>query len=130
MKNLLSVIYWSTKWSKKLLFELSQSDNDVITGREQNWLKPVRAKVHDSDRAINQQTVDLEIKKVLYGSGCASVGRAVASDTRGLRFQSSHWRTFIHIFIINYFEKTKIKKKRSGMEHLKRVQSKHTRKAI
>ena len=25
------------------------------------------------------------------GSGCGSVGRADASDTRGLRFESSHW---------------------------------------
>ena len=25
------------------------------------------------------------------GSGCGSVGRAVASDTRGQRFESSHW---------------------------------------
>ena len=25
------------------------------------------------------------------GSGCGSVGRAVASDTRGLQFESSHW---------------------------------------
>ena len=29
------------------------------------------------------------------GSGCGSVGRAVASDNRGLRFKSSHWQIFI-----------------------------------
>ena len=29
-----------------------------------------------------------------WGSGCGSVGRAVASDIRGLRFKSSHWQTF------------------------------------
>ena len=28
------------------------------------------------------------------GSGCASVGRVVASDTRGPRFESSHRRNF------------------------------------
>ena len=33
------------------------------------------------------------------GSGCGSVGRAVASDTRGPRFDSSHWQKFI--FILN-----------------------------
>ena len=27
--------------------------------------------------------------------GCGSVGRAVASDTRCPRFESSHWHTFI-----------------------------------
>ena len=30
----------------------------------------------------------LSIKKM--GSGCGAVGRAVASDSRGLRFESSH----------------------------------------
>ena len=29
------------------------------------------------------------------GSGCGSVGRAVASDTRGPRFESSHQQKFI-----------------------------------
>ena len=29
------------------------------------------------------------------GSGCGSVGRAVASDTRGPWFESSHWQKFI-----------------------------------
>ena len=28
------------------------------------------------------------------GSGCGSVGRAVASNTRGPRFESSHWQSF------------------------------------
>ena len=28
------------------------------------------------------------------GSGCGSVGRAVASDSRGPRFESSHWQKF------------------------------------
>ena len=27
----------------------------------------------------------------IEGSGCGSVGRAVTSDTRGVRFKSSHW---------------------------------------
>ena len=54
----------------------------------------------------------------LTGSGCGSVGRAVAFDTRGPRFDSSHWQNFIeHLFIINCIEKTKINKKRLGMAH-------------
>ena len=48
------------------------------------------------------------------GSGCGAVGRAVASDTRGPRFESSHRRNFIHVFTINCIEKTKIKKKEAG----------------
>ena len=50
---------------------------------------------------------------------CGSVGRAVASDTRGPRFKFSHWQNFIyieHLFTVNCdIEKTKIKKKRPGM---------------
>ena len=38
----------------------------------------------------------------LLESGCGSVGRAVAFDTRGPRFDSSHRQNFIeHLFIIN-----------------------------
>ena len=50
-----------------------------------------------------------------WTSGCGSVGRVVASDTRGLRFESSHRQNFIHVFTINCVEKTKIKKKGPGM---------------
>ena len=41
-------------------------------------------------------------KKVYFfrGSGCGSVGRAVASDTRGPRFESSHQQKFINILNI------------------------------
>ena len=34
---------------------------------------------------------------VLRGSGCGSVGRVVASDTRGPRFESSHWQNLLNI---------------------------------
>jgi len=53
------------------------------------------------------------------GSGCGSVGRAVAFDTRGPRFDSSHWQNFIEhlfvsLFIVSCIEKTKINKKKAG----------------
>ena len=56
------------------------------------------------------------------GSGFGSVGRAVAFDTRGLRFDSRPWQNFIehlsvNLFIINCIEKTKINKKRPGIAH-------------
>ena len=59
---------------------------------------------------------------VNMGSGCGLVGRAVAFDTRGPRFDSSHLQNFIehllvNLFIINYIEKTKINRKRPGMAH-------------
>ena len=52
---------------------------------------------------------------ILLGSGSGSVGRAVASNARGLRLESSHRQTFIeHLFTVNCVEKTKIKKKEAG----------------
>ena len=57
------------------------------------------------------------------GSGGGSVGRAVAYDARGPRFESSHRQTFIsdiYLFIVkNFIEKTNINKKRQGMAFLK-----------
>ena len=41
------------------------------------------------------------------GTDCGSVGGAVASDARGLRFESSHWQTFIsdiYLFTVNCIE--------------------------
>ena len=53
------------------------------------------------------------------GSGCGSVGRTVASDTRDPRFESSHRQKFVNCQLC--IEKTKIKKKRPGMAHLKKT---------
>ena len=56
----------------------------------------------------------------IVGSGCGSIGRAVASNTRDPRFEFSHQQTFIeHLFTVNCVEKTKIKKKRSDMAHFR-----------
>ena len=48
------------------------------------------------------------------GSSCGSVGKAVASDTRDPRFQSSHWYIFYHQLNGFCAENTKIKKKNTG----------------
>ena len=53
-------------------------------------------------------------KELHWGSGCGSVGRAVASDTRGPRFESSHIIYIEHSFSVNCIEKTKIKLKEAG----------------
>ena len=54
-------------------------------------------------------------KKMKWGSGCGSVGRAVASNTIGPRFNSSHQQnlywTFVYLFTIDSIEKTKKIKK-------------------
>ena len=54
--------------------------------------------------------------KGLVGSGCGSVGRAVPSDTRDLRFEFCHRQNFIFPLCNKTIEKTKIKK--MGMAHL------------
>ena len=52
------------------------------------------------------------------GSGCGSVGRVVASDTRGPRFKSSHRQKFIYILNIcllsTVYWKEKNKEKEAG----------------
>ena len=50
------------------------------------------------------------------GSGCGSVVGTVASNTRGPRFDSSHWQNFYfeHLHSANCIEKTKIKQKEAG----------------
>ena len=53
------------------------------------------------------------------GSGCGSVGRAVASNNRGPQFESSHRQTFIsdiYLFTVSCIEKTK--KRTRGQEWL------------
>ena len=57
-------------------------------------------------------------------SGCGSIGKAVASNTRGPRFKSSHRQNlywiFVYLFIINSIEKTKINKKRPELPTFKK----------
>ena len=49
-------------------------------------------------KGFNQ--VKNDVNKGLLGSGCGSGGRAVASDTRGPRFESSHWQKFNNLLNI------------------------------
>ena len=57
-------------------------------------------------------------------SGCGSVGRAVASVTRGPWFKSRHrqifYRTFIYDCQLYCIEKTKIKEKEAGNGRFKK----------
>ena len=46
----------------------------------------------------------------LLGSGCGSVVRAVASNTSGLRFESSHWQDLFSVkFQLYWKDENKIK---------------------
>ena len=46
-----------------------------------------------------RSTIDNASKNMFKGSGCGSVGRAVASDTKGPWFKSSHQQTFYRTFV-------------------------------
>ena len=62
---------------------------------------------------MKQKQVKLKFKLV-HGSGCGSLGRAVASDTRGPRIKSSHWRknySFNH-YQLDWKDKNKEKRDR------------------
>ena len=48
-------------------------------------------------------------------SGCGSVGRVLASDTRGYQFESSHWQNFILHIYCQLLKWQKERKKRAGM---------------
>ena len=58
------------------------------------------------------------------GSGCGSVGRAVASDTRGPRFESDHWQNYILPLYRQLYWKDKNKEKRPLMAHFYKIVSK------
>ena len=58
------------------------------------------------------------------GSGCGSVGRAVASDSRDLRSNLNIGKFYLLIVLKYKIEKTKIKKKEAGKgPHLKKYRS-------
>ena len=57
--------------------------------------------------------------KTIWGSGCGLVGRAVASDARGPRFESSHRRNLMmNMFSVNCWKVENKDKKRPGMAQL------------
>ena len=63
----------------------------------------------DGPRVVG--TVSRSLK---WGSGSGSVGRAVASNTRGLRFESSHWQNLLNICLLSAVLKSR---KWPGMAH-------------
>ena len=58
------------------------------------------------------------MQQTLHGSGCGSVGREVASNSRGPRFKSSHRQKFInieHLYTVNcVLKRQKEKEKEAG----------------
>ena len=58
--------------------------------------------------------VSIKSKKLYLGSGCGSVGRVVASDSRGPQFESSHRQKFILNIYCQLYWKDKNKEKEAG----------------
>ena len=56
----------------------------------------------------------LTVNKQVMGSGCGSVGRAVASNSRGPRFESSHREKFILNIYCQLYLKDENKEKEAG----------------
>ena len=58
----------------------------------------------------------------ILGSGCGTVGRAVASDSRDPRFESTHLQFLLlsNVGIKTILQLRKQRKKRPGMTHLKK----------
>ena len=99
-----------------------------VTPRWSRW-RPNHYKIerYNCRAATDQRIQDIfwdkhvSVTSMLKGSGCGSVGKAVASDNRGPRFKPSHRRSFYWaLLIVSCVEKTKIKKKRPGMAHFKK----------
>ena len=69
---------------------------------------------------IQSCQVSLDNNKVMVGSGCGSVGRAVASDSKGPRFDSNHRQHFKLNIYCQLYRKDKNKQKEAGNGPLKK----------
>ena len=117
--------------------QVCPSWRDVLYGQPEFW-REVRPVLHcrdirswsssaNSPVSVTNSTTSGKTSKMLtlwplkdnwHGSG--SVSRAVASDTRGLRFNYYH-RKILCVYSVNCIETTKIIKKLVGVVHLKRI---------
>ena len=66
-------------------------------------------------------SVQLVLRFTCLGSGCGSVCRAVASDSRGPQFESSHWQKFILNIYCQLYWKDENKEKEAGKDLFKKV---------
>ena len=90
------------------------SSNPVI-GNNLYWTLTVNC--------IEKKKIKKKRSGTTHKNSCGSDGREVASYARGPRFESSRQQTFkldIYLLTLNCSEKTKIKKKRPRIAHLKK----------
>ena len=74
---------------------------------------------------VSNGAPQVDVKESILGSGGGSVGREVASDTRGPRFKSRNWQNVIYQLYNQNTEETKIKKKGREWPIFKIVLAKH-----
>ena len=55
-----------------------------------------------------------ELKKEMKGSGCGSVGRGVASKSKGMQFESSHQQKIILNIYCQLYRKDENREKEAG----------------
>ena len=84
----------------------------------QSKLNPITRQVVSLCLAFPFANFDIAVVNVKLfeqGSGCGAVGRAVASDTRGPRFESSHRQLLLNIYLLlTVCRKDKNKEKEAG----------------
>ena len=103
-----TTLFYKTKFAETLIliyFHLAHLPTYLLHSLKSGRLLKIDSLQSLSKQANKHGCIKLTIKccfKVPFN--CGSVGRAVASDTRGPRFESSHWQKFIyieHLFPVN-----------------------------
>ena len=95
----------SHKHIKNVPISLFAANNHLAKQRLDSWKNFLYQSLYVS--IAPKETIELTI-----GSGCGSVGRAVASNSRGRGSNQVIGKILYWTFTVNYIEKTKIKKKR------------------
>ena len=119
--NISVTIPWDTLWPKKKIswktkhILVTKSWDTLLTSNKITW---IFFKSQDSNPPPFGLQMAENIEDALNnfdcGSGCGSVGRAVASDIRGPRFKFCHPQNlYWTLFTVNCIEKTK-KEKEAG----------------
>ena len=100
------------------LLTLCPAEASLHSAQEQKVLEKmnklrIKFQVHRLYGYIIKQVV---YNNVIQGSGCGSVGKAVASNSRGPWFESSHWQKFImNIYSkLNWKDENKEKEAENG----------------
>ena len=97
---------------------LAEDSMNIICQRKINeHIRPLKLK-NDTKWTTYFKNSLMNLRSNKSGSGCGAVGRAVAYDTRGPWFESSHWQLLLNIYLLlTVCRKDENKEKRPGMAH-------------